>query len=418
MQRIYFSSIIFAISTVSSLSFAAQSEFRKKTHLLPDAPSSVYFQALKVSPLQSRMFIGGVTQEAISLGEKNMVWLKYMNSFRGEENQLRLTKPGQLNGIPITKPNRYNPETVKAETNAIKKDIPAEMLKVLTGSKEMPQNPMLDEETYILWAKRVDKNYQTAVRWTLMEPYLTQLADERSQDVRGYYYLNQMQNLENILRAFNSQPIETQNDIKEWLRQICVNSAGLSAGCDKKVATSIQSQKVYELYLKYMPGGQKTWDSYFKLYNPRPEMEWTDVDSSRAILPFRDPTNTSILNFLKLNIEDEWKWDGWTLGLDFRGKADVHVEFVPGVTPHVNGVGGNTITMDDNAPLSEWDVQWTIRHEFGHVLGFVDCYVEFYDPTEKIITNYQLDIDNLMCSRKGRLQKTHFETMKAAYLKR
>jgi len=52
--------------------------------------------------------------------------------------------------------------------------------------------------------------------------------------------------------------------------------------------------------------------------------------------------------------------------------------FEPGVTPHVNGIGGRIITMDANAPLDDYDVSWTIRHEYGHVLGFPDCYVEFY----------------------------------------
>jgi hypothetical protein len=73
--------------------------------------------------------------------------------------------------------------------------------------------------------------------------------------------------------------------------------------------------------------------------------------------------------------------------------------------------------MDANTPLTEWDVQWTIRHEFGHVLGFVDCYLEFYDPSEKAIVTYQLDIDHLMCARSGRMQKSMYDVLKQYYLK-
>jgi hypothetical protein len=81
----------------------------------------------------------------------------------------------------------------------------------------------------------------------------------------------------------------------------------------------------------------------------------------------------------------------------------------------VDKLGGNEITMDKNAPLSEYEVQWTIRHEFGHVLGFRDCYLEFYDSTEKAIVSYQFDVTNLMCSRQGHLKEIHYQELKRLY---
>lgn len=38
-----------------------------------------------------------------------------------------------------------------------------------------------------------------------------------------------------------------------------------------------------------------------------------------------------------------------------------------------------------------------IAHEFGHVLGFEDCYIEFYNDQKEIIY-YEIDKSNLMCS--------------------
>jgi hypothetical protein len=71
--------------------------------------------------------------------------------------------------------------------------------------------------------------------------------------------------------------------------------------------------------------------------------------------------------------------------------------------------------MDENEPLTEYLAQWTIRHEFGHLLGFKDCYVEYYDTGLKAMVNYPLDPTNLMCSRLGHLQPQHLEVLKAAY---
>jgi hypothetical protein len=88
-----------------------------------------------------------------------------------------------------------------------------------------------------------------------------------------------------------------------------------------------------------------------------------------------------------------------------------------GATPHVDNAPGTTITMDANSPLSEYDVQWTIRHEYGHVLGFPDCYEEFYDEEAEAFVSYQLDVTNLMCSRRGKLKQVHYDELKRAYYK-
>ena len=71
--------------------------------------------------------------------------------------------------------------------------------------------------------------------------------------------------------------------------------------------------------------------------------------------------------------------------------------------------------MDANQPLTEYDAQWTIRHEFGHVLGLPDCYVEFYIQERGVIMNYQLDIDNIMCSRRGHVKETNVQELERAY---
>src|SRR5439155_5532825 len=94
-----------------------------------------------------------------------------------------------------------------------------------------------------------------------------------------------------------------------------------------------------------------------------------------------------------------------------------HIVWEAGATPHVESAPGSTITMDENSLLSEYDVQWTIRHEYGHVLGFPDCYHEFYDVEEEVFVSYQLDVTNLMCSRRGKLKETHYNELKKAYFK-
>jgi hypothetical protein len=52
-----------------------------------------------------------------------------------------------------------------------------------------------------------------------------------------------------------------------------------------------------------------------------------------------------------------------------------------------------------------FDLQITKRifaHEFGHVLGFPDCYIEFFDDFKKELVYYELSKNNIniMCSLK------------------
>jgi hypothetical protein len=148
---------------------------------------------------------------------------------------------------------------------------------------------------------------------------------------------------------------------------------------------------------------------------------WTSKQSGLMAIPFKDPKDTAVKSFLLDNIEDEWKKPGWNLKLQFQTSGSwmgmPEIKFEPGATPHVNGLGGNTITMDANSPLTEYGTRWTIRHEFGHVLGLPDCYIEFLDQEREVMVSYQIDLDNLMCSRRGKFNELHFEELKKAYFR-
>ncbi len=403
------------LSAILFFAVSAQAAPRILPHILPDAPSSEY---------RGKYILGNTAafgadqdiESAIKLGERNMAWLNHMNSFRPEGQKIQLTRPGDLKGIPIDSPKKYSPDTISVDYQTTYAEMPAPMAQILYSTQPFTNDTPIAEADYVTWAKKVDRNYQTAVRWKLMAPYLSYLSQRRAEDLRGYYFLaKKTENVEAKLRSAHTLPAAEQAQIKDWLMQMCQNNDGLSRDCANRAAASIQNQRAYEFYLGFLNNSESIWNGYFSLENPRAEITWSSATPNVMNVPFMNPGNDRVLEFLKFNIEEEFKWDLWNLKLNFVSQAPIHVEFQAGVTPHVNGAGGDTITMDANAPLTEWDVQWTIRHEFGHVLGFVDCYEEFYDPTEKAIITYQLDIEHLMCARSGRMQKSLYDTLKQFY---
>jgi len=169
------------------------------------------------------------------------------------------------------------------------------------------------------------------------------------------------------------------------------------------------------VYSRYQSTAKDKWDAFFNITQYRNDVSWTGSAPNEFRMPFREPGSADVRKFLVDNIEDEWKFGVWQLRLVFSPSAAPNVTFVAGATPHVEDLAGDTITMDANSPLTEYNVQWTIRHEFGHTIGFPDCYHEFYDSGEGVMISYQLDITDLMCSRRGHLKQRHIDDLRRVY---
>lgn len=392
-------------------------------HILPDASSWTYlkYQSQKNRSLLRNTNIIKVLEpieEALQIGERNLQWLQHMNSFRSEADQLKISRLNQANVYPLASPAKYSPKIIAETTRHLKEQMPRDLAKILYSSQDFPQNPPVDDSIYEEWARKVDRNYQLASRWKLLSPYLPHFTQRQDQDVRGFYFLSNLPELENKLRDYNQLESQEKSEITNWLIQMCLNQGKKNfQTCHNELQMQTANQRAYEYYLVLLPQSQKIWDSFFKLYNPRPDLVWTKEKPNLAVLPFLNPENLDIINFLSANIEKAWRWNDWQLKLQFQDQADVRIQFKPGITPNVNQLGGNLITMDSNAPLNDWDAQITVMHEFGHVLGFTDCYIEFYDSAEEAMVNYQLELDNLMCSRRGKFLPRHFEDLKSAYFR-
>jgi hypothetical protein len=363
----------------------------------------------------------GPLQNILDSGKRNMQWLEYINSFRDDAHKIHLTRVGEETGIPIDAPKKYSEQTVLTDFAKWRQEAPAQMVSVLTQAANLTQNPSVSEAMYVEWARKLDHIYQTDARWILMQPAMSYLQDRKAADVRGTYFLERVPDLQSELANWAKLAPDRQVQFRDWLLSICYNSEGLSDSCAEDLKDAEQAGTLFTYFQNYQQAGKDRWNSFFQIPKNRQDVRWTAQDSAEMKVPFLIPSSATILSFLRDNIEDEWKTALWNLRLDFQSAADPssipHMEFSPGVTPHVNKLAGNIITMDQNAPLDEWDVRWTIRHEFGHVLGFLDCYVEYYEPSEKVIVSYQLDVTNLMCSRQGRLQTQHFAALKKAYYK-
>ncbi len=409
--------VLLAFATVNA---SAAARRNRPPDLPPDATTTQLWNELNNQGFQLFGNQPGLTrsviEEAIALGIRNMNWLKFINDRRPDGDKISLTSKATTGGHPIEKPSEYSPKIVEERLEKLRTDMPNEMSEVLFNNKAFTEQPPLEVDKFIEWGRKSDSLYQTALRWQGMQQWLPWLEQNRSEDIHGIYFFNKMLPVD--INAKLSAPAQwtaqQKIDFSDWLVSMCLNNGASLNTCRTQVETAANgTSSVFPLFQQWRAKSQLTWDGFFNIQGRRSDIHITNLDLLE--MPFRNPNDATILAFLKDNIEDEWHFGTWFLKMVFTPSAAAHVVFRPGVTPHVNGLGGDEITMNSDQPLTEYDAQWTIRHEFGHVLGLPDCYVEYYDSERESIVNYQLDIDNLMCSRHGHIQQKHVDELIKTY---
>lgn len=357
--------------------------------------------------------------EVFVFGRRNLDWVAHINKNRKGQPPISLSDASTQEAFPIESPRNYNAKIVRETYDRLVTLLPVEMRKVLVENAPFTDAPPIEEKKFIEFGLLVDRVYQLAARWRLMEPYLFQLSLRKKDDVRGYYFLSRLPDLQDKLDRFSSLPQKTQDQLTGWLMNLCL-MRNETVTCRNHLEEAKTRGSLWNFYSRYEPSAREKWQSYFVIPQFRRDVQWNEKEPLVMRVPFAEPRDPEVVRFLRLNIEDEWRWKDWSLKLDFVQTNDpntTRIEFKPGVTPNVNDLSGSIITMDANTPLTEYNVQWTIRHEYGHTLGFPDCYLEFYDNETGIITSYQFDVSNLMCSRRGHLNDGHFQELKRVYFK-
>jgi len=384
----------------------------------PDANGFEYRTLLREQKLTA---LADTLTDVMAAGEKNLSWLEAINEARPAGEKISLTSPDATRAFPPEAPSVYSPSIILANFAAAKAAMPEAMRTVLFGAEAFPAELPVPVAEYIEYARTLDRVYQSAARWRTLSRFVGRLTKARANDIRGYHFLSRLSYREAKLASPGALSGDEKQKIREWLTGMCFNDFWSSLNyCKRTVNAAVDgNQDLNYLYDKWKTKSASLYAGFFAIPSgaPRPEFKFQKVGGAEEFLaPFTDPQSEDVRRFLQDNIEAEWKVGPWALKLPFTNAANhASVVFLPDVTPQVNGLGGNRITMNARQPLSEYDAQHTIRHEFGHVLGFPDCYVEFFDEDQGAMVNYQIDTGNIMCSRRGKVGTQHVEELRRAY---
>jgi hypothetical protein len=134
---------------------------------------------------------------------------------------------------------------------------------------------------------------------------------------------------------------------------------------------------------------------------------------------FNNKADSSLLKDLKLGVSKNWRFSSsnlnFKLNLILTDKvSSPFIQTQNGINPHVN-MDRTTISWEEATDSDNNISRKILSHEFGHILGFNDCYIEYWDQTKRELIYYTLDSGNIMCSSNGYVQKQHIEKIIQAY---
>ena len=398
-------------------SFVALAHEVAPLHLDLEMESSEYASLLKKLPKNKEADDPAIVK-ALARGQRLAAWIAAENNRRSPSEAIRLTSATTRRGIPIDKPSIYSEKTIAQDLITHTTDLNADIIKVVDGGAFPATLPLADEE-FILQARKIDKTYQSAARFKSLINWRSQYAQRKSLDLRSYYFFKTGGWTEARISDIANLPADEQVVVRDHMAGMCVNDGRSSmATCRSKVARMEAAGRLGEMFTNSFKVSAQVWDGFFNIpsYGTRKDVVYKT--ENLMTVPFNTPSIAKFLPYLRDNVEDEFKFENWGLKLNFGTFANGPLlKFETGVVPHVNGLGGNEIVMDSTQPIEEYESQWTIRHEFGHVIGLPDCYHEFYDNELKAFVNYQLDITDLMCSRAGNMNERIYQELKRVYFR-
>lgn len=87
--------------------------------------------------------------------------------------------------------------------------------------------------------------------------------------------------------------------------------------------------------------------------------------------------------------------------VEYGSEFDLKISGVENQISHVKNDDLRTMYLDRN--LDQTNLINVAAHEFGHILGFPDCYIEYFDSVKNALVYYELSPQsrNIMCSLKS-----------------
>lgn len=254
--------------------------------------------------------------------------------------------------------------------------------------------------------------YQNANRFESLKCSLPQLKKNRGADLRPYFSLNEFC-LKKLGTSLCADEVEVQNDTEqrflyEKTMSLC-RSFKSDVSCQADWILSKKNDETHKVVKLYQERFQlERYETLFKLRTNH--LRFSCVKEERTIMTikvFQGDWELETLKNMLSYVSKQWGNEFFKLEFEVVLVRSLPEEIVVEIVPTKSF---NSFVVDDNPRIVHLSdkldfatKQKVLAHEFGHVLGFPDCYIEFFDEKEKELVYYEQGKDdtNIMCSLKN-----------------
>lgn len=318
-----------------------------------------------------------------------------VNSIRPKSSKTRGSKKADLSTIILSKA-KINSEI-------------EELQKVMESIEDISMN----SDNYIETRRRILRLRANFNRWHFHQCHLPTLIDSNAQELNDFIELESMMCQEDCIET----PLPYKEFSDSEKRRKAVNVCSLFERRNHcRVHYSIAELSGGEdLFIKdhLVKAREYFKNEVYGVTDTNLDIQCTRGDKIEITVPVKQ--NKNMVSF-KSAITEYWKDSG--LEIKFReSSSGVNIIEVEEGPSRVALNDLSTIYLNKN--LAGVERVKTIAHEFGHTLGFKDCYIEYFDYRSEEIIYYELERDkgNLMCSlEKGtNIPKKYLEKIVSKY---
>ncbi|MFW5887488.1 MAG: hypothetical protein ACOCUH_01700, partial [Bacteriovoracia bacterium] len=325
-------------------------------------------------------------------------WLKENNIISSETNNhsQKIRNTGT-----VFEPLIYGPTSLSDSYQELIATIPTN-LKDIENSKNLDCSQInWDANTHNFFSKLYE-TFKLAARWrTLIYHHQNHYFNKSKKDVRSYLIWQSKQNTEN----------------KEWQERLCWNHPQMNpTNCHIQFTKSKHFNSTDIFVKRYLPFAKKAYENLFTLKTTNPSAHLEKNDNNYVLHFYLNPNGFNQLFKLAKNaIETIWSFEN--LKLKIHSSTHYNAPTLSLTAGPISFVTKDRkkLFLSKDIDLNSHKAMQTMAHEFGHLLGFDDCYVEFLDPKLKSAVYYEVDRNNLMCNTYGVVNSTHGEELIHAY---
>lgn len=370
-------------------------------------------------------------QEVLRVGARALDWVDLLQRDVPTAQREQIWRRSDRIGHEPTpdRPMRYNPDIILANYRKALTAAPAAVARTLQDERRLPISPPegLSIKDVVDAIRPIHETYSRSSRWLMLYQWRHSL-DRGSRDRRAWLKLRaERAALGDLTRRWSSlDPILRERVLAE-LADACPIVTGESIERCRTSHASLTApdagRQAAEWLDDLLARGQREYDLLFSVVRTHEGVHVSGKYSGpkEISVPTVD-VDASTLAWIKDRVAEAWSFKGELSVTLFDALKNlpgaVRVEWEKGALPHVNSIAGDVITMDSNTPKWLEHTQTVMRHEFGHVLGFPDCYTEFWEEELQSFTYYSLDPSDAMCALSGEYSGHHRDALLKGYFSR